>query len=277
MAASLGLSGQPQQEGRGVPISERARPLRETGKIYIKENLVFVNEQRQGIHVINNQNPAEPELIGFLDIPGNVDIAIRDNILFADSRYDLVVIDISEPTKAAEINRIKGIFPKEKPWRSPRGGCFPAWTPVLTAAGSQAIETIRPGTEVYGWDVNAKRWVLAKVLELQTHGYRADMITIELRKGAIRSTGNHPFYVLDGDRLSSRPAPRDLPAAERGMDRSGRWVEAGDISEIRNPKLIRTHRMHGPYGLGIDRGTLFICDGGEGLKLFDATDPEGQS
>ena len=32
--------------------------------------------------------------------------------------------------------------------------------------------------------------------------------------------------------------------------------------------------MHGPYGLGIDRGTLFICDSGEWLKLFDATDPE---
>jgi hypothetical protein len=47
-----------------------------------------------------------------------------------------------------------------------------------------------------------------------------------------------------------------------------------DISDIENPTLVRTHRMHGPYGLGIDRGILFVCDGGEGLKLFDASDPE---
>lgn len=31
--------------------------------------------------------------------------------------------------------------------------------------------------------------------------------------------------------------------------------------------------MHNPHGLGIDNGTLFICDGAAGLKVYDATDP----
>lgn len=29
--------------------------------------------------------------------------------------------------------------------------------------------------------------------------------------------------------------------------------------------------MTNPHGLGIDQGTLFICDGTDGLKVFDAT------
>jgi len=31
--------------------------------------------------------------------------------------------------------------------------------------------------------------------------------------------------------------------------------------------------MTGPYGLGVENGILFICDGDDGLKVFDAADP----
>ena len=30
--------------------------------------------------------------------------------------------------------------------------------------------------------------------------------------------------------------------------------------------------MNEPYGLGIDNGTLFVCEGEFGLKVYDATD-----
>jgi hypothetical protein len=30
--------------------------------------------------------------------------------------------------------------------------------------------------------------------------------------------------------------------------------------------------MTSPHGLGIDQGTLFICDGSDGLKVYNATD-----
>ena len=32
--------------------------------------------------------------------------------------------------------------------------------------------------------------------------------------------------------------------------------------------------MESPYGLGIRNGTLFVCDGDAGLKVYDASDPE---
>jgi len=46
-----------------------------------------------------------------------------------------------------------------------------------------------------------------------------------------------------------------------------------NISDLINPLLVKSYPMTQPYGLGIDNGTLFICDGDAGLKIYDATDP----
>ena len=64
------------------------------GKIYFKEGYIFINEELKGIHVIDNRNPENPQNIGFIEIPGNVDIAIKNNTLYADSYIDLGAIDI---------------------------------------------------------------------------------------------------------------------------------------------------------------------------------------
>ena len=47
-----------------------------------------------------------------------------------------------------------------------------------------------------------------------------------------------------------------------------------DISSIENPVKKATFGMKQPHGLGIDGENLFICDGSDGLKIFDASDPE---
>src|SRR5882757_6591803 len=58
---------------RGVGY-EQSRTLKNPGKIYFKDNLLFINETGEGIHVIDNINPASPASIGFLKIPGNYDL-----------------------------------------------------------------------------------------------------------------------------------------------------------------------------------------------------------
>lgn len=89
--------------------------LEQPGKIYIKDNLLFVNENLKGVHVFNNSNPASPQYMTFIEIPGNVDIAIRGNILFADSFIDLVAIDISNPQQPTVVDRIENVFPNTLP------------------------------------------------------------------------------------------------------------------------------------------------------------------
>lgn len=111
------------------------------------------------------------------------------------------------------------------------GGCFPAGTEVLTANGHRAIETVEPGTEVYACDLATGEWILARVLKRQSFQWEGDMITIQLGSITIQATGNHPFYVVRGDRLASRPLPQDVPPEEQRMTEYGRWVEARDLKK----------------------------------------------
>lgn len=46
-----------------------------------------------------------------------------------------------------------------------------------------------------------------------------------------------------------------------------------DITDLLNPKLIKSYFMQEPQGVGIDGTTLFVCDGRAGLKIYDASRP----
>jgi hypothetical protein len=96
--------------------------LANPGKIYLHGNYIFINELYKGIHVIDNTTPANPKNIAFINIPGNVDIAVKGNTLYADSFTDLVALDITDPTKATEINRVDDAFPNVMP---PTNNNFP--------------------------------------------------------------------------------------------------------------------------------------------------------
>lgn len=90
--------------------SESTHSLEKPGKIYYKDNYLYINEIMKGIHVYNNTNPASPQYVGFITIPGNVDMVIRGNIMYADSYIDLVGIDISNPANVKEVARLKSVF-----------------------------------------------------------------------------------------------------------------------------------------------------------------------
>jgi hypothetical protein len=55
----------------------------------------------------------------------------------------------------------------------------------------------------------------------------------------------------------------------------GGWInqlDVVDISNINSPSLVSSYSMTNPHGLGISNNVLFICDGNDGLKVYDATD-----
>lgn len=88
-----------------------ARDLVNPGKIYFKDNYIFVVEEREGIHIINLANPSNPQKVGFIEIPGCVDVAIKQSTLYADSYIDLVAIDVSDLNNIREVARIKDVLP----------------------------------------------------------------------------------------------------------------------------------------------------------------------
>ncbi|HEY1021789.1 MAG TPA: hypothetical protein VGE06_05725, partial [Flavisolibacter sp.] len=75
--------------------SNAPRPIHEKGKIFLYGHYIFLNELNKGVHVINNSNPAAPVREAFIDVPGNIDIAVKGNTLYADLYTDLLAIDIS--------------------------------------------------------------------------------------------------------------------------------------------------------------------------------------
>ncbi len=89
---------------------EEPQPITGVGKIYFKDGYLFVNQPGEGIHVINNQNPENPLPLHFIAIPGNFDMTIRNNILYADSYIDLVGLDISNLDQVVEVSRLENIF-----------------------------------------------------------------------------------------------------------------------------------------------------------------------
>jgi hypothetical protein len=118
------------------------------GKIYLRGSYVFVNEKFEGIHVIDNTNPAQPRPVSFLRIPGNVDLAVRGNLLYADNGPDLVTLDISDPAHVQPTGRVRDAF-RELPmpeWSS----LEEAYQPANRPAGSVVVgwRKLAPGEAV---------------------------------------------------------------------------------------------------------------------------------
>ena len=86
------------------------QPIQKSGKVYTYQDYIFINDMYQGIHVIDNSNPAQPVKIAFIKIPGNVDISVKDDYLYADSLMDLVVIDISDINNISLVNRLENVL-----------------------------------------------------------------------------------------------------------------------------------------------------------------------
>ena len=85
-------------------------PVQESGKMYVYNDYIFVNDKYKGVHVIDNSNPENPRKISFIKIAGNVDISVKDNYLYADSITDLMVFDISDINNIQIVKRLDNVL-----------------------------------------------------------------------------------------------------------------------------------------------------------------------
>jgi hypothetical protein len=90
-------------------------PIIESGKIYVYNDLVLVNDVEKGIHIIDNSNPNSPIKKAFIKIISNKDMEIKGNYLYADSLMDLLVFDISDLDNIYEVARLEDVFPSYLP------------------------------------------------------------------------------------------------------------------------------------------------------------------
>lgn len=92
-----------------IKVSE-PRALKKPGKLYFYNDFILINERREGIHVIDNTDSSNPKNIKFIEINGNVDMAVKNSILYADNITDLLAIDITNPSSPVLSSRTEDVF-----------------------------------------------------------------------------------------------------------------------------------------------------------------------
>ena len=100
-------------------VLENPKTNIQSGKIYIKDDLMFVNDINKGFQVYNYSDPSNPVAINYINFPGATDMAIRNNILYVNQAVDLVSVNYNIINNTILItNRIENTFPQKT---SPQG------------------------------------------------------------------------------------------------------------------------------------------------------------
>lgn len=321
-------------------------PIKSVGKIYYKDGMMFVNEPGEGIHIINNHNPSNPAPLKFLKIPGNFDLAIKGNTLYADSFVDLIAFDLTDINAIHEVARLEGIFKNyntfgitadasccvitewvEKKniqvtesdcdsYLQPWGGMWYAEGIAVTSDMTAAFSSkaaIAPGTgsglgiggSLARFTLSGNHLYMLDGGDLQTVNVSIEQSPVAVRKDYIAwdietifpykdnlfigsSTGMHILSIS----APESPTPVSTYQHVQSCDpvvvddkyayvtlRSGNscqgftnQLEVINIENLAAPQLLYTYPMSNPHGLGIDEEMLFICDGNDGLKAYDAGD-----
>ena len=308
----------------------------ESGKIYVYDEFVFINDVEKGIHIIDNSVPSAPKKISFLKILGNRDIAVKDQMLFADSYTDLVVFDISDIRKIVAKNRLNNVFPYYYPAYPTVENDIPLyydyqnitadkiivdWNIKREKRKPQNIDISGGGVIMFSTasseSVVGKGGSLARFMIVEDYLYAVDNQKINifniqnlsaptkvkeqnvdwgietifnrneyLYLGStngmyiydIKSLGNPVFVSRIAHVKSCDPVVVDDKYAYVTL-RSGNLcgetesvLDIIDITNKANPVKIKSYIMENPYGLGIKDQMLFVCDGTEGLKVFNKTD-----
>ena len=107
--------------------------------------------------------------------------------------------------------------------------CFPAGTLVATEHGQRAIETVREGERVWAMDLKDGQWKLRHVLQTFERVNDQDLLSIKIGDETIQVTPGHPFWVVRGEDLESRPWPEHAGVRLANAALQGRWVDAGEL------------------------------------------------
>ena len=98
-----------------VKVTKEQHQISNYGKICFYNGFLYISEPEVGIHIINNTDPSQPRIVGFIELVGNADLAIRDNVLYTDALIDLVWFDISDPANPKLKGRLENAFPEALP------------------------------------------------------------------------------------------------------------------------------------------------------------------
>lgn len=98
-----------------IKVTTNVHELADYGKMCFYKGYLYISEPGKGVHIVDNTNPANPKITGYIEILGNYDLIVRNNVLYADALIDLVWFDVSNPSSPVLKGRLEGAFPQALP------------------------------------------------------------------------------------------------------------------------------------------------------------------
>jgi hypothetical protein len=319
-----------------------ARELVNPGKIYIKDNYLFVIEKNEGIHVIDVTDPTAPVNRTFINIPSCSDIAIRNNTIYAENHVDILLLDISRIDAITAKDRITNVLPYRYPapdsihlqceypdsdagivigWKvkrvirsfediiypsdaeMDRGIYNGSWEPIPSTPGMDGSTGKSGSMARFGFHDNYL-YVLPENARLQVFDVDETPInattvysiagyeTMFIHDNHIFFGASNGMYIYDMN-MPKNPQltgwyshltscdPVVVQDHYAYITMRGGTMCNGTLNQLDIVALSDDYRtitpcgstaMTQPYGLGIDGNLLFVCDGADGLKIYDAKD-----
>ncbi len=322
--------------------SGAATSIVNTGKIAVVGKYIFLSELYKGIHVIDNSNPAQPKNIAFINVPGNEDMAIVGNALYADAYSDLVSFDITDPANAVAKNFEANVFPDHSIYYSAYGSTnsdsinvIVDWIvkdttvdyvptsglnvyPLYNAPGCANCSVAFQNASSANAGSNGVSGSLSRFAVLNNFLYTVStsqlssfdissqfnpafksnftvdwhVETIYPFKGKLFVGTNNGMYMYDAQASPANPTPLGQFTHVRGCDPvvaddNYAYITINDssaclgfnnelqivnVQDLSNSFLVKSYQLTHPIGLSKDGDNLFICDGTDGLKVYNAAD-----
>jgi hypothetical protein len=280
----------------------------DVSKIYLLGSTLIRSTPGKAIRFYDIANPRRPKMRSSIAVPGNHDIAIHSRYMYADNGNDLVIYDIKRIRRPLPIDTITGVFnqyqvadvpefaatdSKRSESRSFSSG--PSGNGAAGKAGSLARFAII-GRYLYCIDYN--RLVIFDITKPSAPRLKNSVTvgvpieTLFPYREKLFIGGNFGMYIYNLDNpeqpvyisqfqhlRSCDPVVVEGNRAYvtvRGNSRcgqSGNELHILDISTIETPKLLKTVPLTGPFGLAVRNKRVIVCDGGGGLRTFDARNP----
>jgi hypothetical protein len=310
--------------------------LENTGKLTVYGNYIFLNEVGKGIHVIDNSHPAAPKNISFINIPDNIDLAIKGGYLYADSYSDVIAFDISDPKNVAPVKFLNNVIRERNVYWNAQatnnpdsirvvvgynrkdttidcnsysmlvrndvraltnasGSSLYAAAPQMGTNGSMASFTIVnnylyavSSSSLYSINITSAAdptpsgfrsvgWGIETIYPFQNKlfiGSRTGMFIYDLsnpaspiQQGQFSHARSCDPVIADGQ--YAYVTLRGGTACNSTINE----LNVIDVSNLSAPVLKSRHNLTNPHGLAKDGNTLLICDGKDGLKIYNASQP----
>ena len=292
-------------------VSGFAQADANAGKIWYDGNNLFINSPFKGVQVMDNSNPSRPAPVGFVAIPGNVDFAVFNNLMYANHFDDLVVFDWQvyiEESELVEVARFEGLFPQHQApdqmmasmgigmidsrisqSRSQGGSmsCFsfddPATPNYLYATNHSQINVVNVQKED---DPRFLQSVNVNGRQIETVFVEGDRLYLGMPDGTmIYSLDNPEAPQLEGQYRHMVGCDPVVAQGSRAYVtvRSGstcnntmpvNQLHIVNVDSAHRPVREGNYQLSNPHGLGVDGNLVFVCDGREGLKVLDVTNPQ---